>query len=241
MTELVKSLITPTIKTKIENIVTVFENGGFVEPNYGLLKVYQDGRKVRGIKTFQITYGVRQTTEQGSLADLIELYCATIGAKYASELRKFLPQIGVKPLYSNGAFKRLLIAAGDDTVMKKCQDVFFENTYWKPAKNWFDVYGFTLPLSMLVIYDSQIHSGGILQFLRNRFKEMPPKFGGNEKEWVTEYVKTRDEWLEFNDDKTLRITDYRTDCFLEQIRIGNWMLTEKVKILYENGSIATVP
>jgi len=232
-----KGLITEAIKTKIERIINVFENDDFDKPNYGLLKVYQDGRKVRGMKTFQITYGVKQTTEQGSLADLIELYCATTGAKFGSELRKYLPQIGIKPLYNNGSFKRLLIAAGDDPIMKQCQDQFFDDVYWKPAKNWFDAFGFKLPLSMLVIYDSQIHSGGVLQFLRNRFTEKPPSFGGDEKRWVGDYVKERDKWLEFNEDSLLRKTDYRTDCFLEQMRNDNWLLDKTVRILDGNGHL----
>ena len=234
------SLITNDIKSKIENIVTVFENGGFVKPNYGLLKIYQDGRKVRGVKTFQITYGVRQTTEQGSLADLIELYCATEGAKYAKQFRKYLKDIGVLPLYANENFKRLLVMAGDDSVMQQCQDTFFDTAYWKPAQDWFLMNGFTLPLSMLVIYDSQIHSGSILQFLRNQFTERPPKFGGNEKRWISEYVRVRDAWLEFNNDKLLRITDYRTDCFLEQIKNENWSLKDKVKILDGNGDLMAI-
>jgi chitosanase len=229
------NLITSAIKGKIEDVVTYFENGSLSDNNYGSLVCYQDGRKVRGIKTFQITYGVRCVTEQGALAELIEMYCKAENALYAEQLRKFLKLIGVTPLVHNNGFKRILIAAGDDPVMQATQDLFFDLHYWQPAFNFFTDNGFKLPLSMLVIYDSEIHSGQVLPFLRKRFDTVPPIRGGNEKEWVSEYVRVRDQWLEFNADPLLRKTDYRTDCLLGQIEIDNWDLSLPVKILDGHG------
>lgn len=55
--------------------------------------------------------------------------------------------------------------------------------------------GFSLPLSALVIYDSFIHSGSILYFLRKRFHEMPTAKGGDEKTWIRQYVGVRQNCL----------------------------------------------
>jgi chitosanase len=237
--------ITAEIKKKIESIVTVFENGKLSAANYGAMTVLQDGKEVRGVKTFQITYGVQQTTEQGNLAELIKMYVNTKGAKYATQLEAFVPIIGVKPLVHNESFKRVLIAAGDDPAMQTAQDLFFDLRYWKPAKAFFDRSGFTLPLSMLVIYDSTIHSGSnwngdILMFLRNQFKEAIPSNGGNEQKWVAEYVRVRDKWLEFHKNRILQRTDYRTDCLLEQIKTSNWNLAKPVKILDGRGRVMEI-
>jgi hypothetical protein len=48
-----------------------------------------------------------------------------------------------------------------------------------------------LPLSMLVVYDSFIHSGSVPMFLRKRFIERPPANGGDEKKWIGSYVEVR--------------------------------------------------
>ena len=68
--------------------------------------------------------------------------------------------------------------------MQRIQDDFFDKRYFQPAMQWADTNEFTLPLSALVIYDSFIHSGSILDFLRKRFPEVPPAKGGNEKTWI---------------------------------------------------------
>jgi chitosanase len=60
--------------------------------------------------------------------------------------------------------------------------------------------------------------------LRDDFKEVPPARGGEEKDWITAYVRTRDRWLEEHAAYVLRNTDYRTECFLELIRRKDWSL-----------------
>jgi chitosanase len=86
---------------------------------------------------------------------------------------------------------------------------------------------------MLVIYDSYIHSGRILDFLRKRFAEVPPVRGGDEKAWTTAYVKARHHWLSTHSSQPLRVSSYRTRGFLQQIELNNWLLDEKVMM---NGS-----
>ena len=124
-------------------------------------------------------------------------------------------------------FKQLLRNAGkNDPVMRQVQDVFFDKRYFQPAMNWADSNGFTLPLSALVVYDSQVHSGGILGFLRRRFPEKPPVNGGDERNWITAYVGVRQAWLASHDNPVLRKTVYRMQCFDNEIGRLNWDLTQ---------------
>jgi chitosanase len=157
---------------------------------------------------------------------LIKLYCDKNG-RYANDLANYLQFIGnpKHPLADNIQFKQLLKYAGTDYVMHQVQDEFFDKYYWEPAMNFFAANRFNLPLSMAVIYDSYIHSGGIPMWLRKQFNEKTPLAGGSEKEWISQYVYSRDNWLEHHENKILRNTDYRTDCWIEQIHTNNWDLS----------------
>lgn len=211
-------MITTKIKNKILTITSVFETSSLF-PRYDVLVVLHDGPG----GTPQITYGRHQVTEHSNLKELLEMYCNS-GGRYAKEFKPFVSLISVKPLSDNDAFKYLLKMAGTDIVMHQVQDAFFDRYYWDPAFRFFELYGFTLPLSMAVIYDSYIHSGGLPSWLRATYKEVPPAAGGDEKSFITAYVKARDYWLENHQNKILRNTDYRTDCWLECIEKKNWDL-----------------
>ncbi|GAB4014551.1 chitosanase [Spirosoma sp. KCTC 42546] len=216
-------MITVAIKSKIEQIVNVFETGT-AEGKYDALVIFKDGKD----NTRQITYGRSQTTEQGNLKTLIELYINRDG-KFADDFVPYRTKIGTVPLVDDATFKDLLRkSAREDAIMRSTQDEFFDILYYMPALNFFTGFDFTLPLSLLVIYDSFIHSGGVPTFLRERFPERPPSRGGNEKAWVTAYVKTRDEWLATNKKIILRGTVYRTRCFLTQLENDNWTLSKPV-------------
>jgi chitosanase len=228
-------MITSTVKRKIQTIVSVFETSS-LKGNYAALVVLSDGPRLNGTRQPQITYGKHQTTESGNLKTLIQLYCKKNG-KYIEQLKPYLPIIGIKPLADDTAFKKLLKVAAIDPIMQEMQDVFFDQYYWDPAQRFFLVNGFKLPLSMLVIYDSYIHSGGVPSWIRDDFAQVPPIKGGNEKEWTTAYVTCRDHWLENHSDKILRNTDYRTDCFLEQIRLNNWELSQEVTCKFNSSNL----
>lgn len=216
-------MITQKNKTKILQIVNVFETGT-PEGKYDSISIFADGKN----NTRQITYGRSQTTEQGNLRALIELYISK-GALFANEFKQFLPKIGKTPLVDNTEFKKLLKrAANEDVIMRNAQDEFFDTVYYLPAFHFFEGNEFTLPLSLLVIYDSYIHSGSIPTFLRNRFPENPPLKGGDEKAWIKAYVRVRHNWLANHIKKILRSTIYRTQCFKNQINSDNWMLNKTV-------------
>lgn len=222
-------MITDAIKKKIQTIVSVFETSS-LEPRYDILVCLKDGPEVSGQRVVQITYGKHQTTEYSNLKALVKKYCSMDGAKYAADLRLYTTFIGdlKHPLADNESFKALLKKAGTDPLMHQAQDDFFEQFYYNPAYNFFTANRFTFPLSMAVIYDSFIHSGGVPMWLRKRFDEKTPLNGGSEKEWISQYVYVRDNWLEHHENKILRNTDYRTDCWIEQIHTNNWDLSQPV-------------
>jgi chitosanase len=177
----------------------------------------------------QITYGRSQTTEFGNLSALIKAYVQA-GGSFAAQLKPYSLKIGRQPSMANDIlFCNLLRNAGKlDKVMQTAQDEFFDLYYYLPALGRFNQMGFTLPLSMLVIYDSFIHSGTIPTLLRQRFPEFPPVKGGDEKTWISQYVAVRHEWLATHKKAVLHPTIYRTKTFKAQIDADNWSLQKPV-------------
>jgi len=216
-------MLTPTQKSTILRVINVFETGT-PEGKYHSVVVMRDGIN----QSRQITYGRSQTTEQGNLKTLIEMYINKAGL-FAALLIPYLPLIKVVPLADDTPFKTLLkTSAKKDPLMRQCQDEFFDELYYQPAEQFFKSNKFTLPLSMLVIYDSYIHSGVVPPKLRQLFPERTPRNGGDEKAWVQAYVQTRHNWLANHGNKLLQKTIYRTQCFLDQIHADNWDLKSTI-------------
>lgn len=207
-------------KNKIQSIVNVFETGS-IKGDYANVSIYNDGPD--GVK--QVTYGKSQTTEYGNLKKLIEVYAVSGGTK-SDALKSYVPKIGATPLHEDKAFITLLKQAGADPVMVKTQDEFFDTHYWNPAIKWADTNKFVLPLSGLVIYDSFIHSGSILTFLRNKFSEKIPANGGSEEAWIKAYLTARKEWLSNHSNPILRKTVYRVNNMLAAVDKKDWQLDE---------------
>lgn len=211
-------MISADNKQRILSVVNIFETGT-PDGNYADISIFNDGKG----NTRQITFGRSQTTEQGNLKELVQAYIANKGM-FANDFKPYVDKIGVTPLVDNDDFKALLKrSAQEDETMIKTQDAFFDKVYYQPALKFFTDNGFTYPLSMLVIYDSYIHSGRILDFLRQRFAESPPAKGGDEKAWIKAYVKTRHEWLA-GKPEPLSKTIYRTEVFSVAIAAGDWNL-----------------
>lgn len=154
------------------------------------------------------------------------------GGKYAGELKSYIPAIKVVPLADDMYFRQLLRkSALEDPIMRRTQDSFFDQLYYQPAEQFFQSNGFMLPLSMLVIYDSYIHSGRVPAHLREIFAERVPVNGGAEKPWTAAYVDTRHRWLENHGNLLLRKTIYRTQCFKDQIDNDNWDLSKPLTVI----------
>jgi Glycosyl hydrolase family 46 len=213
-------ILTSQQKRIIERVVNAFETGS-ADGDYSNISIYNDGPgHIR-----QVTYGRSQTTEYGHLGELVAMYVAANG-EFSKDLKPYVSKIGHEALVENSDFKQLLKKAGKDSVMQTVQDAFFDRTYFDPAMNWAADHGFIEALSALVIYDSFVHSGSILDFLRRSFSEAPPVEGGNERKWIEQYVNARHKWLANHSNKILRNTVYRTACFKAEIARGNWDLSE---------------
>lgn len=221
--------VTPVVKKKIEQVVNAFETGS-ANGKYDILVKYRDYTDPETkTRIVQVTFGRSQTTEFGHLKALLKDYVNSKGA-YADQFLPYVNRIGKKPsLATDDVFCKALKDAGkNDPLMKTCQDQLFEIKYYQPAHNWFTVNGFSLPLSLLVIYDSTIHSGSVPGFLRKRFSTVVPASGGDEKEWISNYVDAREQWLANHSDTLLHATVYRTQCFKKQIEHNNWDLSQAV-------------
>jgi chitosanase len=205
----------------IEQVINVFETGS-PQGDYGAISIYADGpHDIR-----QITYGRSQTTEYGNLRELVQLYADAPGV-YSAELATYADRVGSTPLTADSEFKRLLRSAGrDDIVMQRTQDKFFARRYFEPAMKWCDAEGFTLALSMLIVYDSFIHSGSVLWVIRGMFPEVTPARGGDERAWMLAYVKARHKWLTNHHRAVVRASSYRTSDLLREVKRNNWDLSQ---------------
>jgi chitosanase len=208
--------MTPELKARIKQVVNAFEMGT-KEIRYSDIYIYRDGPN--DIRQITLSVGF---TEYGNLKQVVQQY-VNDGGKYAEDFKPYLPKIGRTALVDNAAFKNLLIKSSkEDPIMRAAQDKIYDQKYWDKAYEWFLDNDFKEPLSMMVIMDSFIHSGSILGFLRNRFNESVPVNGGNEKEWIKQYVSARRSWLANHSRKVLRNTVYRMDFMQYQMKRNNW-------------------
>jgi chitosanase len=224
-------MIDSKTKIKIEQIVNCFETGS-PEGDYSDVTLYHDGPN----QLLQITAGKAGVTEYGGNLEKVLTAYVNKNGKKASVLKPYISKIGSRPsvLAVDKDFIALLKELGHDNMMHEAQDEIFDSEYWIPAQKFFTSNGFTLPLSMLVIYDSYIHSGSVPMFLRNRFAEKTPANGGDERTWIDEYVSSRFQWLKFHSNPILRETVYRTALFKKLSADDNWNLDGTINANGEN-------
>jgi chitosanase len=207
----------PKYTVFIRRILSVAETG---EPEWDPSAVYKykDGPN----QTPQWTLSIGFTEMGGNLKSVIERYLELGGVQ---DFAGYLPVMGVKHI-ADLEFKVVLQKAGKEPAMKQAQEEMFDKFYLGPAFEWASRYGFSKPLSFLVIADSFLHSGSMLGFLMQRFSEKKPCDGGDEETWIRDYTHTRRSWLADHSNKLLRNTVYRADCFLTQIENNNWDLEQ---------------
>jgi len=214
--------ISPEQKDIIDKVINCFETGK-KEGVYHQVTILPDGPG----KQRQVTYGKAQVTEFGRLKELLLLYKNANGI-YRAEIAKGIDQIGKWTLADNKNFKAALRFAGlNDPKMRECQDLIFDRYYYEPAKKWCNENGFTSALALLVVYDSFIHSGAVPVHLRRQFPEAVPINGGEEQKWLQQYVETRHAWFVNHTNELLRNCTYRTRCFKDMLKCGNWDLSKK--------------
>jgi chitosanase len=214
-------------KLKALAIVHIFETSKAFG-DYAACVVLNDGAGV--------SYGINQFTHRsGSLLAVVKTYLEKGGAVGRAAIENALPVLKEKSagaigeLSGNGRFKKALKAAAVTREMREAQHEIAESKYLNPALEAAEGSGFTLPLSLAVIYDSINH--GSYARIRDRVKITRENYSSQiefEKAWVYSYVKNRDAWLESV--PRLAVTDYRTDFFFAQIARGNWNLDLPVNV-----------
>ncbi len=215
-------------KMKALAIVHVFETG---KPfgDYAACVVLNDGAG--------ISYGINQFTHRsGSLAAVVKAYLATPAVTGRQMLASKLPMLNdrsdasISSLAADREFRRVLSAAAAVEEMRSAQREIAYTRYLKPALDVCDTMRFDNPLSLAVVYDSLTH--GSWDWIAARVNAVVHSAGAgapvNEKAWITEYVRRRHRWL--TEIRRLRVTNYRTKFFLDQIAIGNWDLRLPISV-----------
>jgi len=203
----------------IKQILLAFEQST-TKIDYNKIYTYNDGPN--DVKQITVSFGI---TEYGNLKTLLKSYCFKNG-RYTKEFTPYVSMIGSQPLASDKDFINLLKTAGEDPVMQMCQEQAYDSMYIDPAYSFCEKNGLVENLSKLVICDSYLQSGSILSTIRNMFSETLPTNGGDEKDWITAYCKSRKSWLENHSRKILHATSYRMKFMLDRIEKGDWELTQ---------------
>ena len=160
----------------------------------------------------QLTYGRSQATlASGNLYLLIRAYCEAKDNQLGPRLQLYLPKLALRDsaLNNNLRFRNLLCNAGDDPVMHRVQDDFFDRVFWNPSLAEAQKLGIVTALGITVIYDSMVHGS----WARMRDQTIS-SFGGrpqqsDEKLWLTSYINERHHWLTNHSIPILRMTAYR--------------------------------
>ncbi|MBI5408812.1 MAG: chitosanase [Nitrospirae bacterium] len=224
-------MLTPLQKKTSQAIVNIFETGRPLG-DYGSVTV------IKG-DTGHLTYGRSQTTlGSGNLALLLHAYCKAKG-KFSAALASYLPAFDRRDtkLDHDEKVKALLRQAGNDPVMKKVQDEFFDRVYWESALKSADYISVARPLGVAVIYDGRIH--GSYHAIRDLTSQQYGQIAGlGEEEWIKGYVSVRRNWLANHGNTALHATVYRMDSFMELIKGDKWdlqlPLTVRNIVLSEN-------
>jgi chitosanase len=212
---------------KIRNVLIVAEQGT-TKMRYKDVYIYRDGpAQVRQI-TLSIGF-----TQYGNLGRVLYEYVAR-GGLFAKDIKPFVDRMKESSTAYNQTLIGLLKAAGDDPIMQRVQEEMFAKLYLGPGISWAEGEGMVLPLSNMIVCDSYLHSGSILQFLRDRFAATTPKRGGDEKIWIKQYTEARHNWLAKHSNQLLRNTIYRTGYYKELIASHDWTL-DKYHLVAMNG------
>lgn len=206
-------------KPLIKKILLCFEQSS-PTIKYGEIYTLDDGPN--DIKQITVSFGI---TEYGNLKRLVTNYISNNGL-YAEELKTNVDKIGKTSLVNNRIFINTLKSAGSDIIMQKLQEELYDTLYINPAYKFCEDNGFTTNLAKLVICDSYLHSGSVPASVRGMFPAKTPKNGGDEKEWVTQYVKARKQWLANHSRVILHKTVYRMDFMLLRIQNNDWDLSK---------------
>ena len=205
-------------KKAAQAIVNVFETGR-PQGDYGKVTYHPQDPG-------QLTYGRSQTTlASGNLYLLVRDYCAAPDAVFGPNLSLYLDRLANRDrsLNFDERLKALLREAGQDPVMRDCQDRFFDRVYWEPSLTSAKHIHITSALGISVVYDSRVH--GAWQRLRDlTMNHMGSPSQVGEKAWIEGYVRLRRNWLAQHSNALLRKTVYRMESFQNLMDQDKWGL-----------------
>jgi chitosanase len=210
-------------KLTAKAIINIFETGR-VRGRYGAVAVLKGD-------SGHLSYGRSQATlGSGSLYLLLKDYCESAGAQFAGQFVPLLPRFRDKDfsLDNDRGVRDLLEDAGNDPVMQKAQDAFFDQGYWQPAERAAAACGLTTPLSVAVVYDSHIQGG--FRRIRDRVKggrTISPAV--DELAWISSFLAERKAWLQ-SLAAPLPNTVYRMNEFSKLVDGGNWELALPITV-----------
>lgn len=220
--------LTPPQRHAVDCIIAIFETGRIPSASsYSTCTILRDGAG--------ISYGKHQCTDRSGSLDAVVKKYIEFGGLHAETIKAFLPYLAAnKSCAENPAgpwsaetnsLVNLLKTAGQDPTMHRAQDTVFDRDYWAPAENMCKEMGLTSALAHAVIYDTCIHSGpGGVANIRRRFPASPPVKGGDEKQFIAQYLQAREDWLKASANELVRKTTYRMDAFQTLATNGNWDL-----------------
>lgn len=223
-----KITYTASQKKSIDAVLAIFETGRVPTPDsYATCTVLKDGAG--------ISYGKHQCTDKAGSLDLVCKRYIALGGTLAGELQKYMNYLATSEsskVNPSGPFPAwlneligLLKKAGKDPIMQQAQDEVFDEVYFAPAVKHAESFGLTQALSLLVIYDTCIHSGpGRVATHKAAVKEPTPAAGGNEEKWVKEYLAVRRAWLAASTNPLVQKCVYRQDALTKLLDEGNWPL-----------------
>lgn len=209
--------ISGELTQKLMWMLNLFENdSGKKENDYRTVYRYADGNGGRR----QLTLGRGFTEDGGALKKVVDRYMQKGGTNTVILSKRL--SIGKGNLVNDSAFIKALAGEWQNPAMRDAQDEVFVEVYLRPAIEYANKQGFTLPLSIAVCVDSFLHSGRMTPALVNSFPERSPARGGDERAWIRAYCNSRLNWFTNTSRAILRTCKFRPRFFLAQIRADNW-------------------
>jgi hypothetical protein len=219
-------ILTPDEKGAVRCIISTFENGT-PKLKYGSVARHKDGPG--GIR--QLTYGWCQFTDgSDSLDEVLRRYMEyTLAGVEAHNAADFTIVKNRLPRFVSGRKADILANANDtvlheslerlgaDVYMRRAQHEVFDEGYLNKALRICAASDFLSPLSVAVVCDSLVQ--GSFALIRD---QIDSKLG--EREWITNYLTKRTNWLRHHPKTILKGTRCRPESLLRLAATGNWEL-----------------
>ena len=196
-------------------LVNIFE-GGRPNGNYGAVGGLHNDKG-------HLSYGRSQVSlKSGNLYVVMSNYCAAPGNQYGKDLEPYLERMRVKDITLDGEvqLRAILREAGDDPVMRKVQDDYFDRNFYQPAMAHAKAANLSQALSCAIAYDAAIQGGWFPCSQAVNKGLGPVSETVSEEKWVARYLDERKTYLEGCAPDTV----YRPAAFKTLLDSSNWDL-----------------